>query len=339
MNDRQEHREVSSGRASLEGRRRLSGALRREVGDLEIRLEEAELRSAAFEEAGLHSEAARVLQESRELVQDFHQRLNSALAQAAVEREAERILASSDDVIDVLVDEQTSGGVLARIPAGIGAAVASIAVLAMAALTLRAPAERDTRPASDVAALTEDADDAPSVEATSAATERLILSLPAVDQAVLGESVGVDPEVVAPLLSKRRALLASLRSTPEAVTTAVLAELDALVEQLRDEGVDVDRLMELERMSEQDAPEQAETADQPEPEPQPEAPTEEPEPTTTDEPSEDASEDDGDGGVFGGFDDDEPEDDQTEGDEPEAGAQGQSEGDKGESDEGIIGDW
>lgn len=330
MTDRQEHRQVSTGRASAEATRRFGGALRREVGDLEVRLEEAQLRSDAFLRAGLEVEAARVLDESRDLVDQFHERLNRALAEAAVEREAEQVLASSSDVLAVLSeDETTSGGVLSRIPAGIGAAVASVAVLAMAIVTMRAPAERDTRLASDITA--EGADTTTVLPSASPRDRAPAMALSPIDQVVLADITDGDRQAAAGgLLAKRRQLL-DLLSSPTAVTSAVLAELDAVVEQLRTEGVDIDKLLELERSIAEQAPQEPE-AQEPEAQ-EPQAPSEQ-EPTST-EPEGESSEEDG--GVFGGFGDDESEDGESADDGAGASGSGESD-DKSADDDGVL-DW
>jgi hypothetical protein len=338
MSKNQERREVSSGRASAEAARRFKGSLRREVGDLEVRLEEAQLRSDAYLHAGLTSEANQVIEESLEMVETFHRSLNDALAQAAVEREAEQIFASSVDVLGVLGEgETTSGGILARVPAGIGAALASVAVLAMAVITMRPAADdRAVRQVADVSALPDQVALPAPTRVAPSTTDRLILSLSPMDRAVIG-AASVDREAAAPLLAKRRQLLARFAS-PGVITSAMLTELDAVVQMLRSEGVDVERLVELERVAaraEADAQESSER----QPESAPEAPDEQPDPAAepapaaepdpaaepTDEPSED-------GGVFDGFDED-PEDES----ESEAEASGSSSGDK-DGDDGLLGD-
>lgn len=266
---------MTSGRPSTETTRRFGGALRREVGDLEVRLEEAHLRSSAFEQAGLHREAAKVLDESRQLVTDFHVRLSGALAQAAVEREAERILASSDDVLAVLHgSDDASSGVLLRIPAGIGAAIASVVVLAMALVTLRAPSDRDLQAANDISAIDEVASPslAPVRDDPLRLDDAIFRSLTALDRQVL-ELGSVNRATVAPLLVRRRDLL-QLLASPHTVTSAVLAELDALVAQLLDQGVDVERLLARERDAaaaegQQSGSEPAPAPQQPEPQPEP----------------------------------------------------------------------
>lgn len=341
MSRNDDHREVSSGRASKETTRRFKGELRREVGDLEVRLEEAQLRSDAFLHAGLDREAAEVLEESRQMVDEFHQRLNSALAAAAVEREAEWILASSLDVVDVLGDEETSGGgLLARIPAGVGAAVASVAVLAMALVTLRTPQQRDVRPASDVAlALPDDGEDTTAassgVQRGPGLDDRLRYLSPAEMEVLAAVS---EPEAVAPLLERRRRLLDQLQQAASGGSSdldTVLAELDQLVEALVREGVDVDRLLELEREHEVERVEEPEEGQAQDPATETQGPPEQPQDEAAeDEAPADGSEEEDGGSVFPFEGDGEGEpDDESSG----AGASGSDNDDK-DDDGGLLGD-
>ncbi len=302
MTPRDERHQVSSGRASEATTGRLRGALRREVGDLEVRLEEAQLRSSAFRSAGLDREAAEVLEESRAMVDAFHRRLEASLAEAAVEREAERIFAGSEDILDVLGDPSHEGRFLTRIPAGIGAAVASLAVFAMAIVSLRAPEARDLQTAADIAALPapSSSDAVPGPGRTfSPRVEALAESMSAAELEVLAGSS--TPDTVAPLLERRRQLLDRLAAGAQPISSTVLAELDSLVAKLRTEGVDVDRLMLLERVGKYRASEdggQASAADeqmdepspgQPDPAAEPADPEPEPEPEPEPQPEEDPS--------------------------------------------------
>ncbi len=330
MAKRDEHRRVSSGRASEAAAERLRGSLRREVGDLEVRLEEAQLRSGALLDAGFDAEAAKVLDESRQLVDAFHRRLEAALADAAVEREAERVLASADDVVDVLGEGTESTGVLARIPAGMGAAVASLAVFAMAVLTLRAPTERGLEVAGDVTALPAPSASDEEPEGTERRLSPDLLrrasSLSAADLEVL--AAVAEPEAVVDLLERRRRLLDRIGSEP--VTATVLAELDQLVAALRIEGVDVDRLILLEQRRKAAAT-QEQRVEEPTTEQQPQpAPSEEPQEADAPQEGEDGSDEEG---VFPLGDDEEPEE---EGDGEGAGASGSDSGSKDE-DEGLLG--
>ena len=87
-----------TGRPSLVASARLADAIGREVADLRVRLEEASLRSDAYREAGQTRAAAQVVDEQRALVAGFADRLGSVLAGAAVEREAEDVLAGTGDL-------------------------------------------------------------------------------------------------------------------------------------------------------------------------------------------------------------------------------------------------
>ncbi len=344
MTPRNERHQVSSGRASEAAAGRLRGALRREVGDLEVRLEEAQLRSSAFLSAGLDREAAEVLEESRAMVDAFHRRLESSLAEAAVEREAERIFAGADDVVDVLGgDPEHAGGLMARIPAGIGAAVASLAVLAMAVVSMRAPESRDLQTVSDVAALpvpSASDDEAAAPRTYSARVTAMAASMSPAELEVLAGAP--EPEAVAPLLERRRKLLNRLAAGAQPISSTMLAELDSLVAQLRTEGVDVDRLMLLERVVKYRAAEEGrqgpaseERSDAPQPEqPQEPAPAPEQEPEPQDPEASEESEEDPTVFPFG---EEEPQDEETEPSEGgRAGAQGSGSDEKSDGDGGIL---
>ncbi len=87
-----------SGRPSLVASARLADAIGRETADLRVRLHEATLRCAAYRAAGRPDVAADVVAEQRALVADFARRLGPLLAGAAVEREAERVLAGTGEL-------------------------------------------------------------------------------------------------------------------------------------------------------------------------------------------------------------------------------------------------
>lgn len=89
-------RHAAGPRPSETAQRRLAAAIDREVGDLRVRVHEGLLRSEILLEMGRPDEAAEALDESRMLVDQIHERLSSAVAAAAVEREAEAILAAVD---------------------------------------------------------------------------------------------------------------------------------------------------------------------------------------------------------------------------------------------------
>jgi len=82
---------------STTAQRRLAAAIEREVGDLRVRVHEGLLRSELLLEMGRPEAAAKVLDESRLLIDLLHERLTSALAAAAVEREAEAVLSDADE--------------------------------------------------------------------------------------------------------------------------------------------------------------------------------------------------------------------------------------------------
>jgi hypothetical protein len=76
---------------------RLAQRLRHDVADTRVRMEEVALRSDAYLLAG-HPEAARaVLDEQQALVAALEERVAASVAAAAVEADAERVLAASDD--------------------------------------------------------------------------------------------------------------------------------------------------------------------------------------------------------------------------------------------------
>ncbi|MBW3665372.1 MAG: hypothetical protein KY469_19940 [Actinobacteria bacterium] len=80
---------------STTAQRRLAAAIERDIGDLRVRVHEGLLRSELLLEMGRPEAAAEVLEESRILIELLHERLTSTVAAAAVEREAEAVLAEA----------------------------------------------------------------------------------------------------------------------------------------------------------------------------------------------------------------------------------------------------
>lgn len=74
-------------------RDRLADALHHEVAELRLRMSETALRSDALRQAGHPDAAAEVVAEQRELLRGFNRRVEAAVAAAAVEREAEEVVA------------------------------------------------------------------------------------------------------------------------------------------------------------------------------------------------------------------------------------------------------
>lgn len=87
--------EPGSGAPSQRAAERLRAGVSRDVADLRLQLEEASLRSDALLWAGYPAQAAEVVDEKRELVSRFEARLRQRLSEAAVEAEAERVLAAA----------------------------------------------------------------------------------------------------------------------------------------------------------------------------------------------------------------------------------------------------
>ena len=88
---------------------RLRGDVSREVADLRLQLEEAALRSDAYLQAGYPEEAAEVVDEQRQLLSRFQARLRQSMSEAAVEAEAERVLAAAPGAAAFSDDPDPSG--------------------------------------------------------------------------------------------------------------------------------------------------------------------------------------------------------------------------------------
>lgn len=124
----------------------------REVADLRVRLEEASLRSDAYLQAGYPEEAAEVVDEQRRLISRFRARLEQSMSEAAVEAEAERVLAAVPGS-DVLSDRPTPTDEDSRLrpaPALLSAFVAGV----LALVALGSPAPRGMLSGSDGPATT-----------------------------------------------------------------------------------------------------------------------------------------------------------------------------------------
>lgn len=118
-------------RPSHRAEERLRAAVTRDVADLRLQLEEASLRSDALLWAGHPEAAAEVVDEKRELVSRFESRLRQRLSEAAVEAEAERVLAAAPGAA-VLSDEPAQPPAGRLSPALLSAlAAAVLAVLAV----------------------------------------------------------------------------------------------------------------------------------------------------------------------------------------------------------------
>lgn len=115
-------------RPSVRAEERLRAAVNRDVADLRLQLEEASLRSDAFLWAGYPEAAAEVVDEKRELVSRFESRLRQRLSEAAVEAEAERILAAAPGAA-ALSDEPTEPPAGRRSPALLSALAAALLAL------------------------------------------------------------------------------------------------------------------------------------------------------------------------------------------------------------------
>lgn len=117
---------------------RLSGDLRREVADFEVRIEEALLRADALRLTGDVSGAERVDHEQQDLLGELENRLQAHVAAAFVAREAERVVAGS------LLDADPSWDMAGPIPVstddrgflrrGIGSMAGALALAAAVAL-------------------------------------------------------------------------------------------------------------------------------------------------------------------------------------------------------------
>lgn len=155
-----------AGRPSASACQALSERVRREVADAEVRLSETCLRSDALLAAGFPREAAAVMDEQTGILRDLESRVAVAVADAAVEREAEAVVvaaltalrapdiprrprlhglgrapAAVLSLVGLLVAGLLSYGAGTGTAGGTLAAIARAAEQAIASLSLETPAE------------------------------------------------------------------------------------------------------------------------------------------------------------------------------------------------------
>lgn len=138
---------------STTAQRRLATALERDVGDLRVRVHEGLLRSELLLEMGRPEAAAEVLEESRILIELLHERLTSTVAAAAVEREAEAVLAEAvsteaDERLQATTSHSEEGLPSAR--GRVAGLVAALASLITGLLFLAGPTTSQDPPALSV---------------------------------------------------------------------------------------------------------------------------------------------------------------------------------------------
>lgn len=144
---------------------RLARALRCDIADLQVQLEETILRSEAYLAAGLTEEASAVVDEQQDLLHAMHRRLDGHVAAASVEADAESILADSlvrelgEPARDRLVGPVAEDEDDRVTPLRAARSAASVLVGAVAAVALMIMASSPPGPATFAAAGVQDARD------------------------------------------------------------------------------------------------------------------------------------------------------------------------------------
>jgi hypothetical protein len=150
------------GRPSPAAQARLADSVRRELGDLEVRIEEARLRAEVFRVSGRPDAAAEALAEQQNLLTSFATRLQSAVSSSVVERDAEDVVASAlAGRVVTSPPEDVEPSRRRPVLSGVASALAVVAALAITLLPGSGPAAIDAIGAADVA---EDPPAAPSDE-------------------------------------------------------------------------------------------------------------------------------------------------------------------------------
>ena len=114
---------------SVAARQRLRSQLQREIAEFKVRMSEATLRSSAYLELGAPEAAAEVAAEQQELIDGFRERVDAVVSGAAVEREAERVLA--DELDRDRLQTPAPDGDRVRPPLAAGLAAAAVVLTAL----------------------------------------------------------------------------------------------------------------------------------------------------------------------------------------------------------------
>lgn len=226
---------------------RLAHEVKREVAELRVRMSEASLRSGALRDAGHPHAAAEVVAEQRAMLDDFRNRLDAVVSAAAVEREAELVLAAELARADGHAEPR-------RLPAALSAALAAAALLALSlgptdgmASAPAASAGLDAAAASDAGRVdsdgsgSKDAEDRaersrqPEEQASFSATERAAVPPPSSSPGDASPSVG---EHLIRLVEVELARAADLAQDVTAVAAAAVDTVEDQILTTADEDAD-----------------------------------------------------------------------------------------------------
>lgn len=257
------HRDdAPTGRPSDIAEQRLRRRLRREVADLRTQLEERQLRVDYYLAEGYAEPAADALDEQAALLQGFRDRLGDLLADAAVEREAEQVLAGVPEAAELLgradagrvavpdepkvirLDDArpSRGPWMRRVPAAVATAVAGIVAIAVVTVsssptgpnTLAVSSHVDDDPGSGRPEVA----DGPQVRGGNSTFDiTLLLQRSSADGTA--SSAAIEH-----LLRRRRVLLERLEKAAAAGDVDSILELETLVGQLLDEIQQLDQEIE-----------------------------------------------------------------------------------------------